>query len=110
MTVRTTPEVYDALVHGITVRWPMLREGEQAPTCQLCEVCETIVGKNLPANKCTVCPLADIGDVCYRPSSVWAVYCTRRFNGYSVEQACDNMIARLQECLDTYFPDGRPTE
>lgn len=34
MTVRTTPEVYDALVHGIVVRWPMLREGEQAPTCQ----------------------------------------------------------------------------
>jgi hypothetical protein len=87
----TREVVREALVDSIKLRWaPRLEDpNARVPGCQLC----VAVDEN-----CLICPLREVdsGRGCHDEGSAYEAWCG--------EQAAQNMVDKLQECLDRYFP------
>jgi hypothetical protein len=107
----TCDEVHQALKDSIELRWKRLLNVANildVPGCQLCEIFQDKNEDEI--NPCAGCPLSLIGEQCVN----WDILRVRNNSNsawgkwyiYENKQSAQNMINKLQFCLDKYFPKG----
>ena len=103
----TCDEVHKALKDSIELRWKLLLKGADyydVPNCQLCEIFRD--RKSDEDDPCAGCPISLIGEQCVNcdgASNPRAAYNKWWFN--KTAKNAQNMINKLQLCLDKYFPE-----